>query len=165
MKEMLKKAEAISNEIKMEVLMGHAQFWAVQKIQEHLKEKFNCVMSYRSIYAYKNSEQWKPMIEKFRDQYVQTLSEVPLFHKKRRLEELQEMFERYRAKGNDKEARQVLASFREETEAKRSDLYLTNVTYNEFKQMSNEELDQEYIKLIEQKKRLQIEGDQNGMGS
>lgn len=166
------KERHLTEEMRMDVLRYIAWFWPNPRISTAIFEKYKrkIVYPYQLINDYRVSEKWQPLIDKFREEYVATLSSVPLFHKKRRLEELQDMFDRYRAKGDDSNARQVLAAFREETEAKRQDLYLTQVNYNEFKSMTNEELEAEYSRLLEQKmrsrtKELTDQGGTDGMGS
>ena len=155
----LEQGKKFDEETRMEILKGIGMFWPRRKITDHIRDRFGKVVSNELIAYYEKSDTLIPIIEKFRDQYIQTLSSVPLFHKKKRLEELQEMYETFKGEGKLVKALMVLRDFREECEAKRADLYLTSVnnyTYNEYKNMTNEELDSEYLRLLEQKKRLQI---------
>ena len=151
----------LTEEQRLEVVKRIAWFWGMKRILDFIKEDYGIMVTPVVIYQYKQEEKWKPVIEKFRNEYIHTLSDVPLFHKKKRLEELQEMFESFKEQGDLYKAMLVLREFRDECEAKKSDLYLTSVTYNEYRNMSNEELDEEYLRLLEQKKRLQITEDKN----
>lgn len=148
-----------------------AWFWTNKQITEFAKSEFDKDMSERAYYEIKQSEKWKPVIEQFREEYISACAEVPLFHKKKRLEELQEQFDFYKAKKMRKEALAVLKEFRDEAEGRRGDVsfHLTQVTHNEFHQMSDETLQREKMKTLEQlekvrKLKLLTKGESNGVG-
>ena len=155
----MRKAEEHHANIRSAVLRGVAWFWPSHKIIDFVKKQYGTQLKPWDIENFKGTDMAKELIERYRDEYVSTISEIPLSHKRKRLEELQEMYEGFKKENKLGMALKVLGEFREECEAKRADLYLTNVnnyTYNEFKSMTDEEIDKEYIKLLEQRKHFKI---------
>ena len=95
--------------------------------------------------------------------------EVPLFHKRKRLDELQKHYNYHMDNGKWKEAQAVLRDTRDEVEQKFGDVsfHFTNVTqYNE---MTDEQIAEEKAKILEQldraqrmKRLLENKGTENG---
>lgn len=105
---------------------------------------------------YVENPEWNGILSKFRDEYLKSVSAVPLFNKRVRLEELQKLYEASVSSGDMKEARAVLNQFHDEAEGKGGDVNynFTQINHTEFNNMSNEELDAEYAKTLEQLKNV-----------
>lgn len=140
----------------LEVARRIAWFWTNKQIGDFVKESFQKELSCPAFSDMRKQEKWIPVIEKFRDQYIAKCSEVPLFHKRRRLEELQDLYYTFKETGNLAQARLVLQDLRNEAEGKGADISFnfTNVTHNEFHQMTDEDLQREKMKTIEQLEKL-----------
>lgn len=153
------------------VIRKYAHYETPEAISEYCKKNFKkpllpMVLKER----YLENEKFLPLFNRFRDEYLKKVSEVPLFNKRRRLDLLQNIFDENYAHGNLRECRQTLAQFREEAEGKGDvNFNFTNINHTEFHNMTNEELDQEYAKSLEQLKNLrkvkEIEHDLGSQGT
>lgn len=156
----------------LEIARRIAWFWTNSEITEFARTEFQISISPSAIGEMRKSETWKPVVEQFREEYITKCGEVPLFHKRKRLEELQTIYEDFRNKKNHVQARFTLQAIRDEAEGKSGDIYFkfTSVTHNEFHQMTDEDLQKEKMKTLEQLekvRRLKLltnQGDGNGVG-
>lgn len=166
------KAHKLTPLMQLEVCRRIAWFWTEKELLKYIQSVIKKSMHPSNLSAMKNSEKWKPVIEQFREEYISKCGEVPLFHKKKRLEELQEQYYHFKEKGNLKEARSILRDIRDEAEGKRGDIsfQFTSIVHNEFNQMTDEDLQTEKMKTLEQlekvrrMKLLTNQGDNNGLG-
>lgn len=140
----------------MEVAKMIAWFWGQSAISEHMKKTFGKELSKQAIDSYKNSNKWKPVIEQFREQYRKEIFQVPLANKRKRLDELQRMYDRYIAEDDIVNARKVLSDCREEMEKRFGDVNFsfTNITNNEYHDMTDEQIMEEKAKTIEDLERI-----------
>jgi hypothetical protein len=101
---------------------------------------------------YKISEKWKPLIEKYREEYNKGVMDVPIANKRKRLDELQDIYDKQKERGKLKDAQSVLSDARSEMEEKRGDVsfHLTQINHTEFHDMSDEDLLNEKAKALEQ---------------
>lgn len=138
------------------VIRQYAHYKTPQEIAEYCKKNFKkAIIPTLLTERYLENEKYRPLLNRFRDEYLKKVTEVPLFNKRRRLDYLQQIFEENLANGSLKEARMTLSQFREEAEGKGDvNFNFTNINHTEFHNMSNEELDQEYAKSLEQLKNL-----------
>src|SRR3990167_8294514 len=95
-------------EQQLEIVRRIAWFWTNNELVKFAQKEYGRNITYLAIAWYKGSEKWKPIIERFREEYMTKLTEVPLFNKKKRLEELQAQYDFYKEKDMKKEARAIL---------------------------------------------------------
>lgn len=158
----LKDSELSADEIKMatkkltsdeqlEVCRQLASYRSVKDVDKFCREMFGKTLHPNSIRLYLNSQKWKPLIQKFRDEYTRGIMEVPIANKRVRLEELQSMFEKYKDGGRLRLAQAVLKDAREELDGSRkfgdTNVYMTQV--NNYKDMSDEEIESERLRQLE----------------
>lgn len=138
------------------VIRQYAHYKTPDEISDYCRTNFKkALIPSFLISRYLENDKYKPLFNRFRDEYLKKVTEVPLFNKRRRLDYLQDIFEKNLAKENLKEARMTLAQFREEAEGKGDvNFNFTSINHTEFHNMSNEELDVEYAKSLEQLKNL-----------
>lgn len=136
----------------MEVAKLLAWFCSPTQIAKHIEQRFKKKITAQNVEWYKNSEKWQPVIEKLREDYNRCVLEVPLANKRKRLEELQILYNIHMVNEDYKKAQSVLSDFREEMERRGGDINFsfTNVTHNEYQNMTDEELNEERTKTIEQ---------------
>lgn len=139
----------------MEIVKRIAWFWKPIDIKEDFEKTSGKTIAAQTIVDYSKTEKWQPIIEKLRDDYNKAMYDVPLFHKRKRLDELQKHYDRHMNSGKWKEAQSVLRDARDEVDQKFGDVsfHFTNVTqYNE---MSDEQIAEEKGKILEQLDRAQ----------
>lgn len=162
-----KPGPKLSTEKQIEFVQRIAWFWKPLDILKYFKETHNIKINQTLIQCYKNSEKWKPIIQKFRDDYLKRTEEVPLANKRKRLDELQRLFDRAVDKKEFVEAKNIIREFREEMEVKVGDVNFsfTQINHNEFHDMSDEDLASEKAKTIEQLekvRKMKMLSDQRG---
>lgn len=122
------------------------------------------------IYYYKNSEKWKPLIEKYRAEYRQNISEVPVANKVKRLWELNAAYDRIRVLEDFTEDPllklsclnmevKLVNQAQQETEGKGAGGEQTNVYFTQFNNMSREEFDKWRLNLAEKIQRYQAKAE------
>jgi hypothetical protein len=151
----------LSEDHKREVCDLLAQFKEPTEIAKILKDLYGVEVSPKAIYYYKSDLKWQPLIQKYREQYSLELNKVPLYHKRVRLEKLQDQLdeiERETATTSHQrslrrgELRSVLKDARDEVqpmEDKRGD---TNILSIQFNSMDDSELlkkREELLKVIQ----------------
>ena len=141
----------------MEVVKLIAWFWNDVEIRDHLKKISGKVITKQAINLYSHSEKWKPIIEKHREDYNKAMYEVPLFHKRKRLDELQKHYETHMKKGDLICAQSVLRDAKDEVDQKFGDISFnfTQITNNQYTEMTDEEIATEKSKILEQMERAQ----------
>lgn len=139
----------------IELVKRIAWHWKPSKIRKFILDEYGKRLHDTLIFQYSRTEKWKPIIEKFREEYYKNVTEVPLANKRKRLDELQDLYERAIDKKNYNSARDIIKDFRDEMEKRVGELSLsfTSIT-NEFNQMTDEQLINEKQKTIEQLERI-----------
>lgn len=167
-----KRSHKLSPQEQMAVAQRIAWFWRECEIVKFVREQCGKKISDNLLSRYKDSPKWRPVIEKFREDYLKMINEVPLANKRIRLEELQKMYNRAVKKSDFQEARQVLRDFRDEMQEKKDGVSFnfTQITHNEFHKMTDEDLQREKVKTLEQlekvrKLKLLAHGGDDGLGS
>lgn len=143
---------SLTSDEKLEMCRMIAAFVRPVEIVEHFRTVIGKEISAPSVNNYKNSDKWKPLIDKYRDEYTKGVMDVPISHKRKRLEELQDIYDKQKDKGKLKEAQSVLSDARSEMEERRGDVsfHLTQINHTEFHDMSDEQLLDEKAKALEQ---------------
>lgn len=136
----------------MELVERLAWHWRPLEIVAYMNKVHNIRISPLLPGNYSRTEKWKPVIQKLRDEYHKNLTEVPLANKRKRLDELQMLYEKAIDSRKFEEAKSLIGEFRDEMERKLGDVSLsfTSITNNEFNDLSDEDLIREKAKTIEQ---------------
>ncbi len=136
----------LTEEHKKLVCSLSAQFETPRRICSVLKEKYGIEVNEKAIYGYTSeSSRWKPLIDKLRIQYALNLGGIPLYHKRIRLERLEEQYSEILKEKDStaqsrlkkrSELRSVLREAREEVkpwedaESKRGDTNILSIQFN-----------------------------------
>lgn len=161
--------------MQLEIIKRIAWYWKDAEIERYFAKEYNKSISLSNIGQYRKSEKWQPLIERQRDQYNTLILQVPIANKRNRLDQLQKQYDQVgdiTNKDSRKEAREILKEAREEVERKVAgeiSFNFTQVNHNEFHDMTEEDLQREKMKTIEQlervrKLKLLTSGGQNGVG-
>ncbi len=70
-----------------------AQFKTSLEILQHFKGKYGLAMSFQAIEHYGSAPRWRPVIDRYRNLYTSYLSELPIYHRKIRLERLEQQYQ------------------------------------------------------------------------
>ena len=138
------------------------------EIRNELISTFRMEVSLEALSNYHERPKWKPVIKKYRDEYLASYDDIPGFHKKIRLDRMERAYEKAEKKGNIKEIISATEHQRKEIEGT-GDTSLTLIS-NRYYNMSDEEIEkrqQEILKLIEKENpnAIQtIEGEVGGQG-
>ena len=89
----LSKPQRLSDEHKVMVCSLLAEFKPAAEVAARLKDRFNISVTPSSLYYYQNHQDWKPMIERLREQYSKVLTQIPIYHKRVRLERLESQYQ------------------------------------------------------------------------
>ena len=83
----------LNNDQRMLVCSLLGQFQSPAEVTKELKAKYGIQVSNTAIYNYVDNPDWKPIIAKYRSEYIQLLASVAIFHKRVRLERLETQFQ------------------------------------------------------------------------
>ena len=145
----------LTREEQFEVCQQLAMYKNPAEVNEHLLRNFNKTLSSAAVYQYKRSKQWQPIIKKYRKQYNDAILDVPIANKRKRLDELQDIYDEFKSKKKLANAQVVLRDAREELEPRSrfGDTYnFSQVNQTLYASMSDEELEQERLKQLEKLK-------------
>lgn len=134
------------------ILVKIGAYETTPRILEWLSSDFNLNLEAKDIDYFRRSETYKSMIEHYRDQYEVDIVKVELASKRRRLEELSDLYNQTKEIKDYKEARNMLAQIRVEREGNgQGDVY----QFNQFNALPDSvllERQKENQKLIDQMK-------------
>lgn len=139
----------------MKVLYWLATFVSVREIVEKVKEEFGVSISASGInyYAYQN-EDYKNTILKIREKWGNELMDIELSHKRRRIQEIEKIYHTCVETKQMKNALGAIYQIQGEVEKATSIGTQINTQYNIFKDMTEQELEEERIKSLERIKVL-----------
>ena len=144
-----------------------AQFYNATQIQRMVQDKFNKTVAHCNIWNYSQSPKWRPLIERLRQQWALSIMDVPLAHKRSRLEKLVLLLERAERNADVSEYRKVaqcmdlLHEMRDEMEAGKTQF--TNVYMTTIHNYSDEEIVKRREEVLERLKKLKV-GGSDGQG-
>ena len=120
-----------------------AQFYDATHIVKLVKERFDKTIAHKNIWAYSQAPKWKPLIERLRQQWAISIMDVPMAHKRTRLEKLVSLLERTERMEQSeplkiKQAVELLREMREEMEVGKTQF--TNVYMTTIHNYTDEEL-------------------------
>src|SRR5262245_6980786 len=88
-----------------QICQWYAEFMTPEQIRRRVKEEWGIVVGPRTIWEYAHAtKKWQPMIERLRQQWVLGVMDIPLAHKRARLEKLVTLLRRAEALQADPEA-------------------------------------------------------------
>ena len=87
-------APKLTEEAKHRVCELYAQFSTPTQVQKILKEEYQVDVSTASLCIYPRQKKWKPLIDRLRQEWAAGLMDLPLAHKRGRMEELIALFKR-----------------------------------------------------------------------
>mgnify|MGYP001575124075 CR=1 FL=1 len=128
-----------------------ACFTPSSEISKKLRDNYGVHITSKQIAQYKNSEQWKPYLEKLRSVWLQQVMEEPIANKRVRLQRLDACYEGAFKDGEFRDATVAIKEAREEMEPKNSQY---QIQMNQFNFLSDEDLIQLKQKQSEKVKRL-----------
>jgi len=128
------------NEEQVLFIVTNVALWKTDRqILNLFKEKYNMDISKQNVHTYRYSASYQPLVEQIRDEFERDIKQVEFASKRRRIEELTDIFNNCKEKSKFKEAIACMASIREEVDGKRinGDVYMQ---FNQFSNMSDVEL-------------------------
>jgi hypothetical protein len=124
-------------DVKDYILRGIAKYVTPSDIVEQVQDIFRISITPSLVTAYKSTKKWQPIISKYRQEYLATLEDVPMSHKKVRLERVEKLYEKAKTKGNVRELLTTIEHSRKEMEGDG----IHSLTLNQYNIMSDEELE------------------------
>ena len=162
------RTRVLSGPEKMEVAKLYGWYWTPIEIHKHVTEQMGKKISYNSIVMLRDREEWKPIIEKCREDYNKVFVDVPLANKKKRVVELQKHYDLHMEDGNLREAQGVIKDIKDEMDEKFGDVsfHFTQINQTQFRDMSDEDLLKEKAKTLDEFERVKkmrhlLEGGKN----
>ena len=131
---------------KMEVLKRVACHESSTSIIKWLKETSGKTVKISSIAHYRDSEKYRPMIERYRAEFERNLMNVPISSKHIRLKRSEKIYKLAMQKEDLRVASKELESARAEIEGKKGDI---TIQFNQFVDLTDDELLQKKLKAIE----------------
>lgn len=137
----------LTEEQQYQVCQWYAEFKTPRQIKNLVKERFGIELTDKTVWQYSRGNQmkkWKPMIERLRQEWALGVMDIPLAHKRGRMEELTKLYEQaIRNKDVTEYTRvnqclAVLREMRDEMEAGKSEF--TNVYLTTIHQYPDEEV-------------------------
>lgn len=141
----------------MKVVFMIATFVKPSKIIEFVKNEYGISITEGLIYHYKHHDDYQNAIQKIRDRWGADLLHVELANKRRRMEELERIYDHCFNTDQMKNALGALYQIQHEVEKDLSKLELTNYNINIYKDMTEAELEEERVKSLERLKKLRGE--------
>mgnify|MGYP001607190909 FL=1 len=134
----------LTEDEQQQVCRWFAEFKTATQARTLLRQQCGKDVSLKNVWAYTESKKWRPMIERLRQQWVLGVMDVPLAHKRTRLEKLVTLLERAERNKDVSEYRkirqctEILHEMRDEMEVGKTQF--TNVYLTTIHQYSDEEL-------------------------
>ena len=135
-----------------QIIIWIAEFKKNEEIYKLVQEHFGKTISYPGLQNYKNREKWQPLIRKHREAWGREIFNIELSHKRRRIEELSSIYALARSENDLKLSMEALEKIKHETDKELANLHLYNIRV--YKSMSDEELESERLKTLEEIKKL-----------
>lgn len=132
-------------------IIGKIAAWeSYEEVKDFVKENFRQSISATTYSYYKSNEKWQPVIRKERDKFNQAIAEIPLANKRKRVEELVDLFQTAKNTDDRKEARECLKEIRAEVGEK----VPQNFFFTQFNQLTEMELEEKRIEAVNTLKTL-----------
>lgn len=146
-----------------EVCTWIAQFESIPSILKKIESEFGITVNRGTVHYYKKAKRWAPLIERARQEWAASIMDVPIAHKKKRMESLHEQFEEVIQEAADPkfnrspiakraELRQILKQAQEEMDEKTTNF--TTIYATQIQNYSDDELIHRQQQLIMKLKQL-----------
>lgn len=140
----------LSSEQQIKLCEMLARFNTQSEIKKRVKE-WGIEINEQAVDYYRHCNKWKQIIEKMRGEYLSEILEVPIAHKRVRLERLDALYKSAVEKDQLNVAKEVLRAAQDEIEHKST----LSITMNKIELISDDEL-RERVKRVKQEL-LQLE--------
>lgn len=138
----------------MKLVFLIATFTPQGKIVEKMQEEFGVTIHVNTVNYYRRHEAYQKVIANMRQKWGNEILDVELTHKRRRLEELERIYQKCLDSDQMKNALGALYQIQHEVEKDLQNLSLTNYNINIYKDMTEKELEEERLKSLERLKLL-----------
>jgi len=138
----------------MKLVFWIATFVKTPEIVARVQEEFGISIHPKLVAYYKAKEEYQPVIQKIRDRWGSDLLHVELANKRRRMEELERIYEHCMNTDQIKNALAALFQIKGEVEKDLQNLSMTNYNINIYKDLTEMELEEERMKSLERLKTL-----------
>ena len=157
----------LTEEQKLLVINMIGRCMTPKEIAEVCKTEHGFKLEPQAVYRYANTEKWKPMIKKIKEEYLANIADVAGSHKRVRVERADQVYEKALAKNDLKTAISAVEHQRKEMEEKVVQSQLS-LTLNQYNLMSDEELEyrkNELMTKLSKKKVIELPKEEsNGNG-
>ena len=160
--------QSLPEEVRLEMCAAIARFEHPKDILSMLRSQYQVDLSLATVYHYRNSVKWKPLIESYRQRYVSDVTSIPLFHQRVRLQRLESLWDKATALPETKadearkkreELRAILKEARDETQ--KAVTHNTNLLIAQFGTMDDQQLIQVRDKLLNRLTKIKVPDAQN----
>lgn len=138
-------------EVKEFIMSELGAFTKVSEIMRLVKEKFGISISNVQIYNYKAAPKWQPIINKYRQKYMANMDDVPMSHKKVRLQRVEQLYEKSLKTDSVRDSLSTIEHSRKELEGDGN----ISFTLNQYNIMTDEEIEAKREWLLNKIKKTQ----------
>ena len=136
----------LNDDLRMKVCERYARFESVLKIQAYLKKEHGITVSKNAVEWYRECPTYVAIIDKLRDKYLSAVMEIPISHKRVRLERLDALYHKALSLGKAGEAKDMLIAARDEIEGRASTNQI-GIIMNRIEMISDAELEERLHKI------------------
>lgn len=142
----------LTAEQRIKIIHQIAIFKNDEQITSWAKKNFGMTVTPEAVEQYRYSKKYSPIIKKLREEFNLKLFEVEFAYKRRRIEELESIYHESRSTEDRKNAIRSLQAIQDEVEGKQGQNKgaINIYQYNQYNQMTDEEIDQRRLELINQ---------------
>jgi hypothetical protein len=149
------KTRKLSGDAEMRVLTLLSTYVKVPDIVAIIRQEFGIAIGERTIYRYKTGSEHQKTIQRIREKWTNEIQQVELSNKRRRLEELSRIYEKCFSTNQMKNALASLHQIQGEVEkASDSIQQQNNFQFNIYKEMTEQEIEEERLKILGRIKNL-----------
>lgn len=141
----------LTDEQAVELATRIALYESPKSIKAYFRTACGIKLENSHLMNYRNSPRWAPMIRKIRDDYNSQISDLVFSSKRKRVEELERIFDEAFEEGDRSEQRETLKQIKDELEPSgRGNTNIQNmmVVNQNFKELSDEELEEKKLETI-----------------
>lgn len=133
-----------TGENRRKIISYIAQCKTNREVKALVKSEMGMDIGDRQLALYRSSKKWKPIIAKEREEYLNNIMDVPGFHERIRLERADKIYEGAVASDDLELALKATEQQRKELKEKSGKDGSTNFIFQQFNNMSEEELSDKY---------------------
>ena len=153
-------APKLTDQRRYEVVRKLAWFETVPTVQQFVREEWGIDLTAQTIHGYLREKKWRPLFDRCRQEWAAGVAEVPIAHKRYRLEKLMELLDEAESNPNlppEKRVWQILKILdmaRLEMEEEKTQF--TNVFMTQINEMSDEDLMKRRDELLRRVKQYKL---------